>query len=136
MKIPNPKLQKEKIEKGKGKEKPPKVLFSFSNNVDNKFCLYMCEKNEVKDFEKFLKHAESFNSHLEFRGSMCHGKPRVEKIDDFEDRRTLNLGNDISIYSLRVDKEKRLYGFWEEHIFHIIYFDPHHESLRKSANAG
>lgn len=93
----------------------------FSKCDDNKYQLWDLNKTELKKFVAFAKKIENMKW------------IDIKKLKGFHYEIIQNLkapetvSEEITLRSIRVDEEFRIYGYRMNDNFYIIWFDPNHE---------
>ncbi|WP_447985087.1 hypothetical protein [Nitrospira sp. Nam74] len=140
--------------KNKHKKKPPKYLIQPSQHLTldsrsapplkpvhtpltvsfihikagSEYCLSHCEKPEVKAVMNSLRLLTTM-SWLEVMNT--GGKPHGGKVGlgytPYPHLTCDGISKDCQIAGIRASDEFRIFGFHMDHVFHVLWFDPHHE---------
>jgi hypothetical protein len=91
-------------------------------------CLSHCEKTEVKAVMNSLRLLTTM-SWLEVMNT--GGKPYGGKVGlgytSYPDLTYEGLSKDCQIAGIRASNESRVFGFHFDHVFYVLWFDPHHK---------
>lgn len=98
-----------------------KCNLKFSKCDDNKYQLWDLGKLELKQFVSFAKKIENLRWIDIFTIKSFH----YENINNLQ--KPDFLSEDITLKSIRVTQEFRIYGYRSEADFYIIWFDPYHK---------
>lgn len=103
-------------------------VFRFSNIDQNKWRLYDWSSEEIKDLMDTFRKMEQISWHdlLKHRGL------NLKKIEDVN--YPPHISPDESIYEIRVCKVKRIFGYINENIFNLIWFDRDHSVCPEGKN--
>ena len=103
-------------------------VFRFSSIDHNKWTLYEWSSDEIKDLMDTFRKMEqsSWYDVLKHRGL------NFKKIEDIN--YPPHISPDESIYEIRVCKVKRIFGYINENIFNLIWFDRNHSVCPEGKN--
>lgn len=93
----------------------------FSKCDDNKCQLWDLGKRELKQFVSFAKKIENLRWIDIFRSKSFN----FESISNLQ--KPDFLSKEVTLKSIRVTQEFRIYGYRSDADFYIIWFDPNHE---------
>lgn len=93
----------------------------FSKCDENKYQLWDLTKDQLKTFVFFAKKIENIDWENIKKSKGFH----YETINSLTP--PSNISKDVTIKSIRVNQEFRIYGYRMNADFYIIWFDPNHE---------
>ena len=104
----------------------PSWCFSRSDDSSERWSIMQITKNELLELKNRLSSYERM-TWAEIEGDENHFIPIGSMIKDAQDRAyDIKIYQD-SLFSLRISGRKRLFGFIQEGVFFIIWYDRNHE---------
>ena len=114
--------------------KPRLLLVSFEKyEKGNPFCLSICEERSVKSFTDCLRKICSMTLFMLYETSRKgKGKTGLSYTPYSDDslkgaKRPDNIPASQRICGVREGDDDRLFGYSEDHVFFVIWFDSHHK---------
>lgn len=118
--------------KEQGINRPVSVSFKHVQPGD-KFCLSLCEREEVQSACKCLQLMTTMNwSDVLKTGGKGPNKTGLA-YTPYQDnalrrvQRPLSVSPELTISGVRASQKMRIFGVYINHIFYVLWFDPNHE---------